>query len=235
MGCHQVLRPPPPRQRRRPPRTRTPSIAGYPFRGPPPCADFAVTRRLRTPLSPKGHPARLGRHSAAKGIARTRRFPSTSAIKTAREHDHASPDPRRTARADAPSSRWVGSKLPMGLGPHPRPRPATPRDSQISRLAGANLAVRVRHELALAPDPTIRLHPGPAEVSRTRGRSAFASRPLSQRRPKAGRLLLARACPRVRYARAPPVTQSRRRRSEPRRASSIPPPPARALAKGREA
>jgi hypothetical protein len=72
----------------------------------------------------------------------------------------------------------------MGLGPHPRPRLATPRDAWARRLAGANLSVRAQHELALALGPTIRFHPGPAEVSRTRGQSAVASRPLPRCRPQ---------------------------------------------------
>lgn len=155
----QAFRPPSPRQERRLPRTRTPSLAGYPLRAwrvcdhnasrlfedPPPYADFAVTRRLRTPLSPPGHPVRLDLPSAAKGIVRARRFPSTSATKQLASTTTDRPIPGGPAAPTHPARAGLGVSSRMGLGPHPRHRPTTPRDALTSPLR-----VRSPSELALA-------------------------------------------------------------------------------------
>jgi hypothetical protein len=143
LGCHQALRPPPLRQERRPPRTRTPSIAGYPLfawrvcdhnasrliEDPPPYADFAVTRRLRTPPSPPGHPVRLDLPSAAKGIGPARRFPSTSATKQLASTTTDRPILDEPAAPLHPARAGLGVSSRWGWGPvhrHDRPRRGMP-------------------------------------------------------------------------------------------------------------
>lgn len=98
--------------------------------------------------------------------------------------------------------------------PWPRRFAFGPRMSSRSHEASRDGSTR---------DPPRFLEPGVARLS-----PPDLSPP---RGPQAGRCPHARACPRVRSARAPPVTQSGRRRPENRRPPSIPPPRIRALAK----
>lgn len=226
----------------------------------------AAADRLRTPFRPLSSGSvsiaanltgdhRLDPPRLERAWRWTRRLSSTSAIRTAHEHNHEPSEPRHGCAMSLTQLALGWRRPPGGVG---APSASSITDSRAfapelrgSTLRGASLlGYRAAPVVHLSPDLAARvrtLRPvqdsrsTPAEVSRARGRMAKPARPLPCLRPKAPHAC--RSWPTrahgslspSRSTRAPPVTGPRRYRLEIRHRWSARPKPDRPPRRSRHA